>query len=352
MKHIVINGRFSPCHLGHVNLINHALGLADHVIVIVGSHNKSRDIKTPFTSDERKSVLMDIYRLEVENGEICFDVVQDYINDDGRWLSEFLDTVGYYVSDEDEVSLLCHEKDKDFYEEVLPDWSIIPAPPWDTLAVTSTKIREYLLRGFRMSDISLIPKETQEFLGRWVKDNPVEFKRLQEEYLYLNEYNNSWKVAPYEVPFVTVDAVIFYQDSVLLIKRGGTPGKGQYALPGGFVNKYERLDAACTRELREETGIELIGRKMPDQIDYLGSNVFDAPNRSLRGRIITHAYCYQINDENIAEITAGDDASEVFWYKITSNFVKDRYLFFGDHWEILLHFIENSLERDILDECS
>lgn len=42
---------------------------------------------------------------------------------------------------------------------------------------------------------------------------------------------------------------------VLLVKRGVEPGKGEWALPSGFVEVDETPARACVRELKEETGL-------------------------------------------------------------------------------------------------
>jgi len=44
---------------------------------------------------------------------------------------------------------------------------------------------------------------------------------------------------------------------ILLVRRGIEPKKGQLALPGGFIEAGETWQAACAREVCEETGIEL-----------------------------------------------------------------------------------------------
>ncbi|MEM7040795.1 MAG: NUDIX hydrolase, partial [Bacteroidota bacterium] len=63
----------------------------------------------------------------------------------------------------------------------------------------------------------------------------------------------------YPRPALTVDCVVFGWDGhgikVLLIKRGIEPFRGSWALPGGFVQMDEDLEAAARRELTEETGL-------------------------------------------------------------------------------------------------
>jgi len=55
-----------------------------------------------------------------------------------------------------------------------------------------------------------------------------------------------------EAPIVGVGGVIFKDSSVLLVKRGQEPGKGQWSLPGGAVELGETLTHALKREILEE----------------------------------------------------------------------------------------------------
>lgn len=60
---------------------------------------------------------------------------------------------------------------------------------------------------------------------------------------------------PYENPTPTVDVVIALEGGVVLIRRKNPPLG--WALPGGFVDKGERVEDAAVREALEETGLEV-----------------------------------------------------------------------------------------------
>jgi 8-oxo-dGTP diphosphatase len=131
----------------------------------------------------------------------------------------------------------------------------------------------------------------------------------------------------YPRPALTVDCVIFGLDNshdlrVLLIKRGGEPYKGSWALPGGFVEMNENLETAARRELEEETGVKNVF------IEQLYT--FGEPNRDPRGRVISVAYFALVNlDQHQAK--GADDADEAIWHKV---FDLPQYLAF-DHKEVL-----------------
>lgn len=104
-------------------------------------------------------------------------------------------------------------------------------------------------------------------------------------------------------PALTVDCVVFNADgNVLLIRRKYDPFKGSYALPGGFVDVGERVEDACRRELREETGLEV------GELRLIG--VYSDPKRDPRGHTCSVAYLASVGR---AEVVAGDDAVAAEW---------------------------------------
>ncbi len=117
---------------------------------------------------------------------------------------------------------------------------------------------------------------------------------------FLAQYN----AKKYERSSVTVDAIIIKNGKVLLIKRGGHPGLGKLAFPGGFVEPDEDVYTAAVRELKEETGL--------DAVNLRQLKVASAPNRDPRTRIITVPFLADIKDETA--LSAGDDAMSARWY--------------------------------------
>ncbi|HEY8096631.1 MAG TPA: NUDIX domain-containing protein [Methylobacter sp.] len=112
-------------------------------------------------------------------------------------------------------------------------------------------------------------------------------------------------------PSVTVDAVVFGVSAagmnILLAQRAGSPFKGDWALPGGYLQMTENLDEAVARELREETGIRL---------SYLEQlYTFGNMNRDPRGRVITVAYMALVRPDD-HEVKAGSDARAAKWFPI------------------------------------
>ena len=100
-------------------------------------------------------------------------------------------------------------------------------------------------------------------------------------------------------PALSVDAVLFDQQGrLLLIRRKYPPFQGQYALPGGFVDCGETVEAAVQRELEEETGIRTDINRLV--------GVYSAPDRDPRRHNVSVAFLMKPSPQ---QPVGGDDAA-------------------------------------------
>lgn len=86
---VLVVGRFQPPHLGHVELIKYALGVADEVIVVIGSAQESHTLRNPLTAGERfvllETIVMKRFPAEYAQGKIKIVPVMD-INMNKVWV--------------------------------------------------------------------------------------------------------------------------------------------------------------------------------------------------------------------------------------------------------------------------
>ena len=115
-------------------------------------------------------------------------------------------------------------------------------------------------------------------------------------------------------PSLTVDIVVVAslagRTKVVLARRRKPPFAGLWALPGGFVEPNEPLEAAARRELWEETGVE------PVHLQQL--HTFGDPGRDPRGWIVSVAYLAFLTQAEAAtlQLHAGSDVDEARWFDL------------------------------------
>jgi len=106
-----------------------------------------------------------------------------------------------------------------------------------------------------------------------------------------------------KTPGLTTDCVVFDANNrVLLIRRKNPPFKGQYALPGGFVEIGETVEEGCRRELMEETSVKA------GKLWLVG--VYSDPKRDPRGHTCAVVFLTRVSRPTAR---AGDDAAAVEW---------------------------------------
>ncbi|MNH79787.1 Bifunctional NMN adenylyltransferase/Nudix hydrolase [compost metagenome] len=153
---------------------------------------------------------------------------------------------------------------------------------------------------------------------------------LDRDGLTEREFMEQYQAGDYERPSVAADMVIFTvtnaeEDNyrklpdkelrVLLIRRGGHPFLGKWALPGGFVRSDETTEQAAARELHEETGVTDV---------YLEQlYTFSDIGRDPRTWVMSCSYMALINSDQV-QLKAGDDAAEAAWFKVTYRLIRER----------------------------
>lgn len=340
----VFIGRFQPLHIGHEHVIREALERVDRLIVLIGSANIARDPRNPFTYDERAHMLRSAFAFEHSQGRMIIEPLDDHLYSDTAWTAQVQrrvqqivldagnDGVGSNGTADFDISLAGFGKDKSsFYLKLFPGWGNLQIESqYGTFS--STDIRERYFK--RLSDIPaqvLSPEVVKQLEAFRLTDA---FKVLLAEREYLDAYPAEWGTGP----FVTADAVVIQAGHILLVERGRLPGKGLLALPGGFVGPDERIRDAAIRELREETAISDGKGQIPPAMlssfmEDSRTRVFDAPGRSLRGRIITHAFLFRLPDRRaLASVKGGDDAAHARWYRLGELSPE---MLFEDHWSII-----------------
>ena len=114
----------------------------------------------------------------------------------------------------------------------------------------------------------------------------------------------------YENPTPTVQAWIDDDGSYLALRRGEEPLKGEWNMPGGFVEVGERGDEAIVREVAEETGLEI------EVVELIG--IFDSTYGSGDDAkaIFDVAYRCRITGGDAGELDVSDESSEARWFPL------------------------------------
>lgn len=161
---------------------------------------------------------------------------------------------------------------------------------------------------------------------------------MEDEAAFLDAYDPK----AYAPVAVTVDIAVLtiHQGrlAVLLIERGAHPFKGSWALPGGFVDASEDLEAAALRELSEECGAKVARKAHLEQLGTFGS-----PKRDPRMRVISVTYVAFVPD--IPELEAGSDAMAARLWAVEDLEGMDAPRLAFDHASILAAAIERTRSK-------
>lgn len=328
----VIVGRWQILQRGHISLLRAALAAAPRVVIVIGSAWRARDPRNPFTWQERQQQFEAVLTPE-QRASVSFLPVRDYF-DDERWAEAVRNGVGQITSHGDGITLVGFKKDHtSSYLDNFPGWGLLEIEP--EYDISSTDLREIY---FEMADHAAaltaignyVEPGVKTYLEAWL--HLPAYRKMAVEHKAILAYKKKWG-APVSI---TADSVLTSNEHVLLIRRGGEIGNGLWALPGGFVDPHERFYAAAVRELAEETGFKALPSRMKSALR--GEAVFDHPLRSVRGRIVTMAFHFDLGDTHLPEVRGSDDAKEARWVPVKELPSMEEQMF-EDHATILDHFL-------------
>lgn len=352
----VFIGRFQPLHLGHMHVVRTALRYADCLTILVGSSDQPRDTFNPWTFEERKEMI-ERSLTEDERPRVFVQPIYDHTYNDNAWIVGVQEKVRlahehFELNDGSaRVTLVGHAKDHtSYYLKMFPQWGTLDVNGWesDEFVFSATTLRE---RFFHRDALAMtahdlmpeVPRPVADYIAQWSQPGlgktgktVCPYMDILEEFEFVQRYKAPYAALPYKPIFTTVDACVVQSGHVLLIQRKARPGKGLWALPGGFLNADEWVDDAWVRELKEETGI-----KVPTAVlkgSLVAWDKFDAPHRSARGRTITFAYLVHLNEGELPKVKGADDAAKARWVPLAD---LRRSMMFEDHY----HMIQSLVAR-------
>ncbi|QVD49220.1 nicotinamide-nucleotide adenylyltransferase, NadM family / ADP-ribose pyrophosphatase [Xanthomonas phage vB_XciM_LucasX] len=345
--YLVFIGRFEPFHNGHMAVARRALQLGKKLIVLIGSAHKPRSIKNPWIAEERSVMIRTA--LAEHQDRLIIGQLRDHLYNEDQWIADVqravreavVDFDGRMSFDKQSIRMIGQNKDESsYYLQMFPQWPAIDVS--HTAVQSATDLRNYLFDAGRVETHggmnmirANVPRPVFEMIDAFRHSSP-DFNQLVREHKFIKDYKSGWDTAPYAPTFTTTDAVVTYSGHVLLVRRRAEPGKGLWALPGGFVNPKESIYDSCIRELREETRLRIPASILKGSLK--AKEVFDHPDRSLRGRTITHAFHFHFAAGELPPVKGGDDADKARWVPISEVLEMGPRLY-EDHLDIIEFFL-------------
>jgi bifunctional NMN adenylyltransferase/nudix hydrolase len=302
----VFIGRFQPLHEGHVSVITRMVVECDLVLVLIGSANTARSVRNPYTFVERREHFQRMF-----GSKVLVAPINDHPYDNDAWVKEVRATIGVYLAaDIKSVTLFGHMKDGNDYLKWFPEFNYCDMP--STFDTSGSAIRDKAL-----VERSL-PQEVLE-----EHDYAEAEKALFKDYPYANALH-----------FVTADAVVTCGSQVLLVLRKDAPGRGLWALPGGFKNADESALDCARRECEEETSIK--------NVNFDRSETFHCPSRHLQNSNIPRVtIAFHGTVSELDSPIEGDDAAAAAWFD--AQWAVDNLQMFSDHRWIICKLLELEL---------
>lgn len=305
-----IMGRFNPLHMGHRDLIRRAKAKCTELYILVGSANSPRTIKNPFTYIERRDEILRFLKHEdIKNVTVL--PLNDYKYSDSQWLSDVTSLIET-TSNLGHVTIFGYKKEGNHYLDWFPQYSYEEIDAVHD--VSATMIRE-----------------------NWYRTRPkMVADEVMEDWNYFQKEKETFANYPYPetLGFMCGDVILECSGHILLIQRARAPGRGTWALPGGFKNRNETLGDAGIRELLEETNVRIPEKVLRGSI--VSKQLFDSPSRGMgipRVTLATHVRVNLNPDGTLPKANGADDAMDCEWFPTAT--IMNELDLFDDHQGII-----------------
>jgi len=270
----IIVGRMQPLHNGHVALIHKALKENEQVLLLLGSVNREVNFNNPFTYDERVKMVRNVFPEEMYE-ELLIRGIKDKPTDD-EWIQELIANIGQVEEDPSKVILYTSEKDAEWYKGS----TLYHVETLDSKGLSATDIRNtwYTCEEnlYKLVPDYVCMEMTKLTHGdRWLNLRTEKIMCLKGKEQAIADHKFSNPIEP------VAHAALIHDKQILLVQRNSTRGYGQWALPGGFIEHTETTREAAVRELREETGVDLMEHRVQEMAQAVEENIDDLSVRTL-----------------------------------------------------------------------
>ncbi len=310
MKIGILIGRFQvpEPHEGHVFLINSILERVDKLIILIGSSNKARSVKNPYTYRERINAISRHYGWS--ESRIEFAPINDYMYNDAQWMADVAATIEEMIfqvkgNELTQITMFGHFKEGNSYLKWFPQFKYENID--SEIEVSGTEMRS--------ANRHLLPQVIQEEYTQYEHD----------KYLFSNY--------PYPdcLQANCGDVVLECLGHVALVLRPN----GVWALPGGHKHNHETFLDCALRELNEETNVKIPEKVLRGSIKT--TRLFDHPGRSngfvKKVTLAVHIVVQPNPDGSMPKMAGADDVTDAKWVPISTAI--NKYRLHDDHGDII-----------------